>query len=294
MRILLSGATGFIGRSLLATLSQEDHQIYALVRNKSQTLDSRVEQVYVNDLKNIDVAFDVFINLAGEGIANKPWSKKRKQELFDSRVTLTNSIKNALQYPPKTLISMSAVGFYGKATYATFYEDTTPESGFAHDLCAAWEDAANGFSSQQTRVVIYRLGVVLGKGGALEKMRLPFKLGLGGPIAGGNQWFPWVHIDDVIRAICHAMQDETFDGAYNMVAPQYIEQKNFARSYACSLKRPALLPTPKWLLSMMLGEMSSLLTEGAKIVPQRLEERGFEFKFDNVDDALTNIAQSYS
>lgn len=293
MRILISGATGFIGRALLTTLLRENHQIYALVRGRNQLLDFRVVQVLISELSQIDVAFDVFVNLAGENIASKPWSKKRKQELFESRVTLTNSVQRALQYPPKTLISMSAVGFYGAVTGGTFYENTPPESGFSHELCAAWEEAANSFSSQQTRVVIYRLGVVLGMGGALEKMRLPFKLGLGGPIAGGKQCFPWVHIDDVTQAICDSLKDESYCGTYNLVAPQQIEQKYFAKCYADSLKRPAALPIPNWILKLMLGEMSLLLTEGAKIIPQRLEERDFKFKFSNVDDALMDIAQRY-
>jgi uncharacterized protein len=293
MRILLSGATGFIGRSLLSTLLHESHQIYALVRINSQQLDPRIIQVSIDDLKLIDECFDVFINLAGENIANKPWTKKRKRALFESRVTLTNSVKSALQQPPKTLISMSAVGFYGAETDGTFYENTLPGPGFAHDLCAAWEHSADSFSSQQTRVVIYRLGVVLGVGGALEKMRLPFKLGLGGPIAGGKQWFPWIHIDDVLQAICFAMNDNSYSGTYNLVAPQFIEQKYFAKAYGLSLKRPAFLPMPKWLLDLMLGEMASLLTEGARIVPHRLEQKGFEFKFDDVEGALSDIALRY-
>lgn len=293
MRILLSGATGFIGRSLLSSLLKESHQIYALVRRDCQRLDPRIIQVSINDLKLIDEAFDVFINLAGENIASKPWTKKRKQDLFESRVTLTNSINSALQQPPKTLISMSAVGFYGAVTDGTFYEDTPPGSGFAHDLCAAWENAAQSFSSEHTRVVIYRLGVVLGVGGALEKMRLPFKLGLGGPIAGGKQCFSWVHIDDVLKAIFGAMNDNSYSGTYNLVAPQLINQKKFAKAYALSLKRPALLPTPKWLLVLMFGEMAYLLTEGAKIVPQKLEQKGFEFKFDDVESALIDITLRY-
>ena len=293
MKILLSGATGFVGQYLLSALLKDDHQIYAFVRKVDKQLDTRVSQLTLESLAELEEKIDIFINLAGENIASQPWTKKRKEALFESRITLTNNIKQALKHPPKTVVSMSAVGYYGVARNDVFYENTPPKSGFSHDLCAAWENAANGFINDDARVVIFRLGVVLGMGGALAKMRLPFLCGAGGPIAGGKQWFSWVHIDDVIKAITGAMSDEKYNGTYNLVAPELIEQKRFAQSYAASLKRPAILPTPKWLLDLIFGEMASLLTEGAKIVPQRLEKQGFEFQYDNIDDALLGIAKRY-
>ena len=293
MKILISGATGFVGQHLLSALLKDNHQIYALVRKVDKRLGTRVSQLTIGSLETLEEKIDVFINLAGENIASQPWSQKRKEALFESRVTLTNNVRKALKHSPQSVISMSAVGYYGVARNDVFYENTPPKSGFSHDLCAAWENSANAFANNGTRVVIFRLGVVLGVGGALDKMRLPFLCGLGGPIAGGKQWFSWVHIDDVVKAIIDTMPDETYNGTYNLVAPQLIEQKSFAKSYAASLKRPAILPTPKWLLDLIFGEMTSLLTEGAKIVPQRLEKKSFEFHYDNIDDALLDIAKRY-
>lgn len=293
MKILLSGATGFIGQNLLEVLLEGNHQIYALVRQIDNRLDSRATQLTLVSLESLDEKMDVFINLAGENIAGQRWTDNRKKALYESRVSLTDNIRKALKFAPKSVISMSAVGYYGVARNEVFYENTPPKSGFSHDLCAAWENAANAFVSDVTRVAIFRLGVVLGDGGALEKMRLPFLCGLGGPIAGGKQWFSWVHIDDVVRAITDAASDEDYSGTYNLVAPQLIEQNRFAQSYAASLKRPAILPTPRWPLSLIFGEMATLLTEGAKIVPQRLEKQGFKFQYCNIDDALLDIAERF-
>lgn len=289
MKILLSGATGFVGQSVLRKLSTGNHHIYALVRQVDNRLDASINQLTLMSLSALNEQFDVIINLAGENIASQPWSKKRKESLFNSRVELTNNMRSALKYPPKLLISMSAVGYYGVARQGVFYENTPPKEGFSHDLCAAWETSATAFTQDQTRVVIFRLGVVLGDGGALSKMRTPFSFGLGGPIAGGQQWFSWVHIDDVVEAISTAMYNQTYTGAYNLVAPQLIEQGHFAQSYAASLNRPAALPTPKWLLKLIFGEMACLLTEGAKVVPQRLEKQGFTFSYTNIDEALLQI-----
>lgn len=293
VKILLSGATGFIGQHLLQTLLKKGYEIYALVKQVDNRLDSRVNQLTIKSLTQLEEQLDVFINLAGENIASQPWTKKRKQTLFESREVLTNNIQQALKHSPKTVISMSAVGYYGVARHDVFYENTPPKSGFAHDLCAAWEESANAFSNNNTRVVIFRLGVVLGMGGALGKMRLPFLCGLGGPIAGGKQWFSWIHIDDVVRAIIAAIDDQSYKGAFNLVAPQLIEQKRFAQSYAASLKRPTFFPTPRWMLNLILGEMASLLTEGAKVVPQRLEKQGFEFQYKNIDHALIDIERCH-
>ena len=290
MKILLSGATGFIGQQLLKVLLKNgDHQIHAIVREENKHLDPSIQQHTLKSLDDFNEKLDVFINLAGENIASQPWTNKRKETLYKSRVALTNVIHKSLKHPPATVISMSAVGFYGVAKHGVFYENTPPKTGFAHELCSAWEDSANAFSEVNSRVVIFRLGVVLGNGGALNKMRLPFLLGLGGPIAGGKQWFSWVHIDDVINAILDAISKPSYNGTYNLVAPQLIEQKRFAQSYAASLKRPAILPTPKWMLEMIFGEMATLLTEGPKIVPQKLEKQGFEFSFKDIDEALLEI-----
>ncbi|MEP0074304.1 MAG: TIGR01777 family oxidoreductase [Marinomonas sp.] len=293
MVILLSGSTGFIGHVLRQRLLENNHKNYALVRKEKSNIDADIEQVTIYTLNTIDIQFDVFINLAGENIAAKPWTEKRKKILYSSRVDLTENIRKQLKYSPKRVISMSAIGFYGTTRNGIFNENTTPVPSFTHNLCKAWEGAALQFSSDATSVVIFRLGVVLGLGGALDKMRLPFKLGLGGPIAGGKQWLSWVHIDDVLKAIMEAMTDPSYNGVYNLVAPQFTDQKSFALNYGQSLKRPAFIPTPKWLMTLLLGEMASLLTEGAKITPYRLEQKGFNFEFNHLNKALKDIEEKY-
>ncbi|ETX11475.1 hypothetical protein MUS1_09320 [Marinomonas ushuaiensis DSM 15871] len=293
MNILISGATGFIGSSLIEKLLHANHRIYAITRTENPKLHSNVKQIRLNAIASLDQEFDAFINLAGENIASKPWTKKRKKELYDSRIHLTNQVRASLKYPPKLVVSMSAVGFYGVAKNEIFDEYTSPKQGFSHELCRDWEDSANAFFNEDTRVVIFRLGVVLGVGGALDKMRTPFLCGLGGPIADGRQWFSWVHINDVNKGITNAIEDESFIGTYNLVAPQQVEQKAFAKYYASTLKRPAWVTIPKFVFDLIFGEMACLLTHGARIVPERLSKQGFEFEFTKINEALHDIERQY-
>lgn len=293
MNILISGATGFIGSSLIKKLLQDNHSIYALTRNENHNLPSSVVSVNINSIASLDEHFDIFINLAGENIASQPWTKKRKQALYDSRITLTDQVRTSLKHPPKLVISMSAVGFYGVAKNEIFDEDTPPKQGFSHDLCRDWEASAKKFLNEDTRVVIFRLGVVLGLGGALDKMRIPFLCGLGGPIADGHQWFSWIHINDVIKGIVNAINDEDFVGTYNLVAPQQIKQRVFAKQYASTLKRPAWITTPKFVFDLIFGEMACLLTHGARVIPERLDKQGFDFEFTEINEALRDIEKKY-
>ncbi|KZN13186.1 TIGR01777 family oxidoreductase [Marinomonas sp. TW1] len=289
MKILMTGATGFIGRSLLDELLKTDSEICALVRKKSNSLPVAVKQIDFSALSQLTEPFDVFINLAGESIAAQRWTSKRKQALLNSRVNLTNRIFDLLQQPPKTIISMSAIGYYGVTNEGEFTESTLPASGFAHQLCELWERSVTESAQHDSRVVIFRLGVVLGNGGALNAMRLPYRLGLGGKIASGKQWFNWVHLDDVKQCILNAVTDTTYQGSYNLVAPNNATQAEFASGYAKCLKRPALVWTPQWVLKVLLGEMSTLLTHGPKVIPDRLVKQGYQFKFDRLDQALNNI-----
>lgn len=293
MNILISGATGFVGSSLMKRLLQDNHQIYALVRTDSSKLHSSVKQISLDSIASINEEIDVFVNLAGENIASKAWTKKRKEELYESRTTLTNRVRESLKHPPKLVISMSAIGFYGVAKNEIFDEYTSPRKGFSHELCRDWENSAKAFSDDNTRVVIFRLGVVLGVGGALDKMRMPFLCGLGGPIADGRQWFSWIHINDVIQGIVNAIDDENFIGTYNLVAPQQIEQKTFAKHYASILKRPAWIFTPKIVFDLIFGEMACLLTHGARVIPERLNKQGFEFEFTKIEEALRDVEKQY-
>lgn len=289
MKILMTGATGFIGRSLVDELLKSGSEIFALVRKKSNDLPIEVKQIDFSALSQLTQTFDAFINLAGESIAAQRWTLKRKQTLLNSRVNLTNRVFDLLQHPPKTVISMSAVGFYGMTNEGEFIENTPPASGFAHQLCRLWEHSVTDSTANESRVVIFRLGVVLGHGGALNKMRLPYRLGLGGKIASGKQWFNWVHLDDVKQCILNAISDSAYQGVYNLVAPNNATQAEFAKCYAKSLKRPAIIWTPQWVFRMLFGEMSTLLTHGPKVIPDKLSKQGYQFQFEQLDQALKDI-----
>lgn len=292
MKILVSGATGFIGRSLVERLLNNDHQVFALVRTLNNRLPPEVRQYTLESLPDLDESLDAFINLAGENIADKPWTKQRKKVLVDSRVNLTQQIKAQLRLMPSIVISMSAIGFYGSATNAEFDENTTPTPGFTHDLCSTWEAAANEFADKQTKVVIFRLGVVLDSdGGALKKMRPAYRMGMGGKIGHGNQWFSWVHKHDVIKAIFWALQEPSATGVYNLTSPDCVQQKTFATNYANSLNRPAFFTTPAFILRVLFGEMSELLIHGAKVLPTRLLQSGFQFDYENLEKALQDITK---
>jgi uncharacterized protein (TIGR01777 family) len=288
MKILITGVTGFVGRHLCRALNSSDNTLYGLTHTNVKVPDG-VTAVTLDELKH--QAVDAVINLAGQNIAAARWTPARKQALYDSRVTLTKAVLDALPNPPKTVISMSAVGYYGTHPTRCFNEFTQPIPGYTHELCQAWEDAAKSAESEQTRVAILRLGVVLGDGGALEKMRLPFLFGAGGPIGDGEHWFPWVHIEDVINIIITSLNNSEYRGPINVVSPEAVKQKTFAKAYAHSLKRPAFIPTPKLVMSALFGEMSELLTAGQKVIPERLQQLHYSFIHPNLTEALTNIEQ---
>lgn len=290
MNILISGATGFIGTTLIPLLQSSEHRLFALVRKLDNRLPDSIQQYTLATLTALDVHIDAFINLAGEGIADKAWSDKRKQALYQSRVGLTEEVQKQLNNTPNTVISMSAIGYYGSMSNEEFDEFSPPQDGFAHELCAAWEKSALAFSTLHSRVVLFRLGVVLGpNGGALRKMRPSYLMGLGGRIGKGDQWFSWVHVNDVVRAIVESLSDETFEGAYNLVSPGCVQQKIFAQHYANSLHRPAFFTIPSFVFNMIFGEMASLLTHGAKVKPKRLKEQSFVFQYEDLTKALMDI-----
>ena len=287
MKVLVTGANGFIASNLYPLLTAAGHKAYGLVHKHQNAIPKYVETVKLDDLHYH--SFDVVINLAGANIAAKPWSAKRQQELFDSRVQFTHKLFRALKNKPRILLNASAVGYYGFDDYKTFLEDTPPNGGFTHHLCSAWEKEALNFQAVGVRTTIFRLGVVLGQGGALAKMKWPFKLGLGGKIGHGKQYFPWIHIHDVCRFILSAIENEEYQGTYNLVAPQAITQFQFAQAYGKALNRPTMIPTPEFILQKLLGDMSQLLTKGQHVVPQALMTQNFQFEYKTIDAALTSL-----
>lgn len=291
-RILITGVTGFIGSHLQRVFDQAEYQIFGLLRSgkRISTSDETITYLTLEDIEQNQLSFDIIINLAGENIAGARWSKARKEKLRNSRIKLTEDLLRALVSKPSTIISMSAIGIYGTEQQQICDETMSGQSGFAYELCRDWEKANIEFEAFGSRVCLVRLGVVLGNGGALKQMLLPFKLGLGGKIATGEQHFPWIHIDDVIQLILFLLKEEHLSGVFNAVAPQTLTQQEFASSLATTLNRPCITKTPSWLLNLILGEMSSMLTTGIAVSSNKIRQAGFNFQYPEINFALESLA----
>lgn len=294
-RILITGGTGFIGQSLCQKLIADGHTLTVLSRQPAHNVRSvcgRVEAVSELSQLNGGEGFDAVINLAGEGIADKRWTEARKKALRDSRIELTNQLVDTIKTwktLPAVLVSGSAVGFYGDQGSLRVTEDTPPHDEFTHQMCSDWEQAALRLEPAGVRVCLSRTGVVAGPGGGfLQRMLLPFKLGLGGRLGSGEQYMPWVHRDDVVAALVWMMETETASGAYNVVSPNPVTNRQFTKCLAGVLGRPAIFPAPAPVLKLALGEMAGLLLTGQMAVPERLEAEGFQFRFPDLSPALAD------
>lgn len=291
MRILITGGTGFIGQHLVPALIARGDSV--IIWSRRIKTEHQPGVAYVQRLDQVSGTVDAVINLAGAGIADSRWSEKRKAELRASRVDLTEHLVAWMREKaqiPGILISGSAIGYYGGRLGDEILDETcAPLNDFTHRLCADWEEAALKIQDDGCRVCCIRTSVVLGQGGALKKMLLPFKLGVGGPIASGQQWFSWIHIDDEVRAILFLLDQADCKGVYNLAAPEAVTNDEFSHTLARVLKRPALLKTPEFVLKMMLGEGSEMLTLGQRVAPLRLLNSGFEFRYPGLQMALENI-----
>jgi len=296
MKILITGGTGFIGKELCHFLLAKIHQLTVLSRNpekvptlfgESVTAIGSIEQLTASD------SFDAIINLAGEGIADARWSKKRKQQLLDSRVNTTKQLIAYIEkadHKPEVLISGSAVGYYGNSGSKRLNEKSHPHEDFSHQLCSLWESAASDAEKSGVRVCIIRTGLVIGNdGGFLKRMLLPFKLGLGGPIGNGKQWMSWIHRTDFIAIIDKLLESVTLQGIFNATAPEPVTNVEFSKTLGQVLNRPAFIPVPALVLNILLGEMAELLLGGQRVIPVRIEQAGFEFKFKTLNKALGDV-----
>ncbi|MFY8273305.1 TIGR01777 family oxidoreductase [Pseudoalteromonas sp. SSDWG2] len=293
MNIFITGATGLIGTELYKHLLNH-HSVTVLTRNPTKAylkLGHRIEAV--SDLEEVDFNnIDVVINLAGEPIVNKRWSKAQKIRLYNSRVTLTKDIAkriNAAQTKPKVMISGSAIGYYGRQAPETIineeYERCYDE--FSHTLCKDWEQAA---LEADTRVCLLRTGIVLSNcGGALQKMLPAFRFGLGGPIADGQQMMSWIHIDDMVQIIIHLMKEPTLRGPINATAPNPVNNEEFSKTLAQVLRRPAFFRMPEAVMRLLMGEMADLLLYGQSVYPKRMLSEGFRFRHPELKPALEQL-----
>jgi uncharacterized protein (TIGR01777 family) len=298
MHILLTGGTGLIGQHLCQRWQAEGHRLTVWSRRPEQVAKicgTGVRGVAWLDDIAADDPVDAVINLAGAPIADRPWTAARRTLLWASRVALTEQLLAWLErrdQRPSVLISGSAVGWYGDGGERELTESSAPvKEDFASQLCIAWEETALRAQALGIRVVLVRTGLVLAAdGGFLSRLRLPYKLGLGGPLGDGRQWMPWVHIDDQIALIDFLMQQKEASGPYNACAPEPVRNREFAKRLGRTLHRPAWMPMPALLLKAGLGEMSTLLLGGQRARPVRLLAAGFTFRFNDLQSALDNLS----
>lgn len=292
--VLITGASGFIGSHLLPFLLERQYQIIALTRQPNRVSQHSALR-WVNDLDQIETQqIDYVINLAGENIGAKRWTEQRKQQLIHSRVAVTEQLYQWLeqrQIFPKCIISGSAIGYYGIDPQEQWKlvcdENTAPQAIFMSELCQKWEQAALKFSQQNTKII--RLGVVFGQGGILPQMLLPIRLNAVAKIGSGQQPMVWIHIQDVLNAMVFLLQSNHSQKVYNLVAPEQINQQQFAQTAAHILKRKPFMRMPKCVFTSMLGEQAQLILNGQYVVPKALLEQSFQFQYPDFNGALTEI-----
>lgn len=300
MKILITGASGFIGKELVSLLKENNNEIFGLTRNIEAAQSKIADIIWISwpdsrqviDLKAYG-SFDVVINLVGENIAGNRWSSEQKKILYNSRIdstdTLLKMIKQSQGIVP-TFISTSAIGIYGDRQEEEIHENSLVVDDFIGKLCQDWEQVVYKHKDTYERCCIIRTGLVLGKnGGMMEKLLPLFKLGLGGKLSNGNFYMSWIHIKDLCRIYLKAIQDTQMKGVYNATAPYPEKNKIFTQKLASLLRRPAFFSVPKFTLKIIMGELADHATQGAKITPKKLRDENFHFHFPTLDLALKDV-----
>ncbi|MEP7340880.1 MAG: TIGR01777 family oxidoreductase [Acidobacteriota bacterium] len=298
MRILVTGATGLIGKTLCRVLSNEGHEIVVLSRRVETARVVPTARVFRWNAEaepppaEAWEGVEAVIHLAGEPVAAR-WTDEHKRRIRDSRVKGTRNLVDGmakLATVPKTLVSGSAVGFYGNRGDEQVDERSKAGQGFLSNVCVEWEHEAERARSLGTRVAQVRIGVVLAQeGGALDKMLLPFKLGLGARLGNGRQWFPWIHLADIVGIIRHALINPQVTGPVNGVAPGIVNNADFTRELAAALHRPTFFPVPEFALKILMGEMAEVVLASHRVIPQVALDTGYEFKHPNLKPALESL-----
>ena len=302
MKVAITGATGFVGSRLVEQLQAQGHQPLIFTRNRASALRKfpNLEIVAYTPTESGEwqkaiAGCDAVVNLAGEPIAESRWTPKHKEEILNSRKLGTQKIVEAIaQASPKptVLVNASAIGYYGTSETATFDETSPPGNDFLAEVCQAWEAEAQKVKDAGVRLVIVRLGIVLGNGGALAKMIPPFQLFAGGPLGTGQQWFAWIDRDDLVRLLIEALTRPDIEGVLNATAPNPVRMSELCEKLGEVLHRPSWLPVPSFALEALLGEGAKVVLEGQQVLPKRTTSYGFQYQYPTVREALAKIVAS--
>ena len=296
MNYLLTGATGFIGQSLVNYLLGNGHEVNYLGRKRSTTLDGRAAfHLWKRDedpLLNSVPRLDAVVHLAGEPVAQR-WNEKIKQEIYHSRVDGTRKLVTAIQklkHKPSVLVSASAVGIYGNRGDEILTEKSAPGKDFLADVCLGWEREALRAGEFGIRVVTVRIGIVLGsQGGALKQMLVPFRLGAGGPLGSGRQWMSWITLQDLARLFVFAAENESVHGALNGAVPEPVTNAEFTKALSRAVHRPAIVPAPRFALRLALGPVADYMLASQRVIPEAAQQAGFQFKHSQIEEALRSV-----
>jgi len=295
--ILITGASGLIGTRLTKILLEDGYQVTHLSRSREHDKGVRtflwdVDKSWIEPGTFEDI--DSIVHLAGAGIADQPWTEKRKQEIIDSRVKSTALLREELsnmQHQVKAFVSASGINYYGTSEEKIFKESDVAGTDFLANVAWLWEQEVQKITALSIRVVELRTGMVLSnKGGAMDEFVKPIRWYVGAPLGSGNQWMSWIHIDDLCKIYIHALENESMQGAYNAAAPEAVTNREFMKTVAKALGRPILLPPiPKFFLKFLLGEMVSMAVEGSRVSSKKIQDSGFNFEFDKLENALKNL-----
>jgi uncharacterized protein len=309
MKVAITGATGFVGSRLVERLQAEGHQVVVLSRDAAKAQQafpaSAFPQVAVvaytpmasGTWQQAIAGCDAVVNLAGEPLAEQRWTPEHKQRVLDSRQIGTQKIVEAIAQmtpKPQVLVSASAIGYYGTSETATFDETSAPGQDFLAEVCKNWEAAAVPVQAEGVRLVILRIGIVLGMGGAIAKMLPAFKLFAGGPIGTGRQWFSWIHREDLVSLIIRAVTNSAMTGTYNATAPNPVRMADFCQQLGTAMQRPSWLPVPAFALEVLLGDGAQVVLEGQEVRPQRVLAAGFEYQYPDVPEAIAKVLSEAS
>jgi uncharacterized protein (TIGR01777 family) len=301
MRVIILGATGFIGRALCKFLMEVGYEVVALTRNKNrgrEILGKGIEVVEWDSKSEVgweshaNGAYAI-VNLIGENLASGRWTQEKKKSILESRLNAGKAVSIAIQrvqIKPKVVIQASAVGYYGSRSDEILDESSEPGEGFLSEVAVKWEDSTKEVEPQVRRIII-RTSPVLGRsGGVLTRLIRPFRFFLGGPVGSGKQWFSWIHLDDEVGAIRFLMEREDLQGAFNLTAPEQLMIKDFYHTIGKAMRRPSWLPIPGFVLRLLFGEMAQeTILSGQRVVPKRLTEAGYKFIYPKAEKALKEI-----